>query len=48
MTLLRLDDGRMTMMTDFGAGMGAGWIGGLLMLVVVVLAIGALIKYLRS
>ena len=34
------------MMTEFG--MGFGWIGMLLILVLVVLAIAALIKYLRS
>lgn len=38
----------MVMMNDFGVGMGAGWIGGLLILVLVILGIAALIKYLRS
>ena len=48
MTLRRLGAGRTTMMTEFGVGMGFGWIGMLLILVLVVLAIAALIKYLRS
>jgi hypothetical protein len=38
----------MVMMNDFGVGMGAGWIGGLLILALVIFAIAALIKYLRS
>ena len=38
----------MVMMNIFGVGMGAGWIGGLLILALVILAIAALIKYLRS
>ncbi len=32
----------------YGHGMGFGWIGGLLFLILVVLAIAALVKYLRS
>lgn len=36
------------MMSGFGYGMGFGWIGGLLFLILVVLVIAALIKYLRS
>ena len=31
-----------------GLGMGFGWIGGLLVLVLVVLAVAALIKYLNQ
>ncbi|MCW2309384.1 hypothetical protein M2319_003738 [Rhodobium gokarnense] len=31
-----------------GFGMGFGWIGGLLILIAAVLAIAALVKYLRS
>jgi hypothetical protein len=33
---------------DTGHGMGFGWLSGLLILVLVVLAIAALIKYLRK
>ncbi len=33
---------------DMGTGMGFGWLFGLLILVLVVLAIAALIKYLRT
>jgi len=36
------------MMNDFGLGMGFGWIGMLLILALVIFAIAALIKYLRS
>lgn len=36
------------MMNSFGVGAGFGWIGMLLVLALVVLAIAALIKYLRS
>lgn len=36
------------MMNNFGMGMGFGWIGMLLVLALVGLAIAALIKYLRS
>ncbi|MBB4303946.1 apolipoprotein N-acyltransferase [Rhodobium orientis] len=39
-------DGGYGMMS--GYGMGFGWIGGLLFLAVAVLAIAALVKYLRS
>lgn len=48
MTLRRPDAGRAIMMNEFGVGMGFGWIGMLLILLLVVLAIAALIKYLRS
>lgn len=49
MKLRRPDAGRMAMMNGFGTGMGfGGGLGMLLILVLVVLAIWALIKYLRS
>ncbi len=48
MTLHRFEVGRMVMMNIFGVGMGAGWIGGFLILALVIFAIAALIKYLRS
>lgn len=40
--------GRPIMMNGSGMAMGFGWIGMLLILVLVFLAIAALIKYLRS